>query len=230
MADSSNIMRGVNPYHVQLSAENIEQQAHRDAVGGLWDELGNLQLDFLQQRGLQPTHTLLDMGCGSLRGGVKFVDYLNSNHYFGVDINQSLLDAGLIELEKAGLHDKKVKLANSNCFDASQFAVKFDYAIAISLFTHLSVNFIVQCLERIKQVLSQDGKFYASFFVVNSKQDFFSSVIQQPGNIKTSHYTDPYHYDLAIIQWMADYAGLKLEYIGDWEHPRNQKMCCFSKG
>jgi cyclopropane fatty-acyl-phospholipid synthase-like methyltransferase len=228
MTDPSKIMKGVNPYHVQLTAEKINNNEHREAVGGLWEELGSLQLSYLQQMGLLPTHKLLDMGCGSLRGGVKFVEYLNSDSYFGVDINQSLLDAGKIELANAGLTHKAVKLANSNSFDASQFSEKFNYAIAVSLFTHLSVNFIVQCLEQVKRVLAKDGKFYATFFVVNSKTEFFTSVVQQPGNIKTCHYTDPYHYDLAIIQWMADYAGLKLDYIGDWEHPRNQKMCCFS--
>ncbi|MEP1552270.1 MAG: class I SAM-dependent methyltransferase [Paraglaciecola sp.] len=228
MPDSPNVMRGVNPYHVQLTEEKINNKEHRDAVGGLWEELGTLQLNFLKKEGLLPTHNLLDMGCGSLRGGVKFVEYLDNNKYFGLDINQSLLDAGKIELANAGLENKTVNLANSNCFDASQFSVQFDCAVAISLFTHLSVNFIVQCLERVKSVLAEDGKFYATFFVVNSKDEFFSSVIQKPGEIKTSHYTDPFHYDLAIIQLMADYAGLSLDYIGDWHHPRNQKMCCFS--
>lgn len=222
-------MQGVNPYHTELTPEDINRQEHRGAVGGMWEELGILQLEFMKKMKLEPSHKLLDMGCGSLRGGVKFVDYLASGHYFGVDINQSLLDAGRLELKAAGLSDKQVNLATSNRFDASQFKTQFDYALAISLFTHLSVNFIIQCLERVKDVLTKDGKFYATFFIADSKQAFFSRILQQPGNIETSHYSDPYHYDLKIIEWMADYAGLKLEYIGDWQHPRNQKMFCFSK-
>ncbi len=39
------------------------------AVGGLWDEIGQLQFDFLRAKGLLPRHKLLDFGCGSLRGG-----------------------------------------------------------------------------------------------------------------------------------------------------------------
>jgi hypothetical protein len=37
---------------------------HRESVGGLWDEIGELQADFLMSRGLRPHHRLLDIGCG----------------------------------------------------------------------------------------------------------------------------------------------------------------------
>ena len=47
--------------------------AHREQVGGLWDEIGALQIDFLRAQGLRPGDTLLDVGCGCLRGGVHFV-------------------------------------------------------------------------------------------------------------------------------------------------------------
>ena len=49
---------------------------HREAVGGLWDEMGRLQFDFLVAQGLQPHHKMLDIGCGSMRGGRHFVNHL----------------------------------------------------------------------------------------------------------------------------------------------------------
>jgi hypothetical protein len=52
-------MQGINAYWQQLSSEDIAAKTHRDFVGGLWDELGQLQFDFLKQHGL-PQHKLLD--------------------------------------------------------------------------------------------------------------------------------------------------------------------------
>src|SRR4051794_24004227 len=58
-------------YGEPLSEAAIEKGAHRRRVGGRWQELGSLQLDFMVAQGLQPQHRLLDVGCGALRGGVR---------------------------------------------------------------------------------------------------------------------------------------------------------------
>ncbi len=42
------------------------------AVGGMWEEIGRLQFVFLVEKGLQPHHEMLDIGCGTLRGGRHF--------------------------------------------------------------------------------------------------------------------------------------------------------------
>lgn len=49
---------------------------NRGSVGGLWEEMGQRQLEFLVEQGLGPCDDLLDVGCGSLRGGVHFIRYL----------------------------------------------------------------------------------------------------------------------------------------------------------
>ena len=83
------------------------QGRHRSIVGGGWDAIGALQLSFLRAHGLKPEHTLLDVGCGSLRAGVHLVPYLNAGNYFGIDLNQSLLDAGFDkEIVPLKLEDK----------------------------------------------------------------------------------------------------------------------------
>jgi hypothetical protein len=45
------------------------QRDYKEAIGGEWDKLGKIQLERLVMHGMQPHHMLLDMGCGSLRGG-----------------------------------------------------------------------------------------------------------------------------------------------------------------
>ena len=68
---------------------------HREYIGDKWDEIGKLQFDFLIKKGLKPHHKLIDIGCGSLRGGVHFINYLNKKNYFGTDINYDLIKIGL---------------------------------------------------------------------------------------------------------------------------------------
>jgi hypothetical protein len=51
-----------NTAHIR---SQVNAGRHREVVGDLWDELGNLQLAFLRKHGLRPEHRLLDIGCGS---------------------------------------------------------------------------------------------------------------------------------------------------------------------
>jgi SAM-dependent methyltransferase len=96
---------------------------HRAVVGGLWEELGRLQLDFLKSRGLRPEHFLIDIGCGSFRAGVKLIPFLEQGHYFGLDLNESLIAIGYErEIVPAGLAER-FPIANaivSDCFDLAR--------------------------------------------------------------------------------------------------------------
>jgi SAM-dependent methyltransferase len=67
---------------------------HRHIVGGLWEELGALQFEYLVSSGLRPEHYFLDIGCGSFRGGRHFIPYLEPGRYFGVDRNAEPLRVG----------------------------------------------------------------------------------------------------------------------------------------
>src|SRR5262245_58444000 len=119
----------------------VRESRHREIIGGMWDELGQLQFDFLLRQGLKPHHHLVDIGCGALRAGVKLVDYLDPGHYFGTDLNVEFLDAGYkIELS----NEQRSKLPRSNLiadgeFDFSWVRQPFDFALAQSLFTHLPI-------------------------------------------------------------------------------------------
>ena len=46
---------------------------------GKWDILRQFQLEALLKNGLQPHHSLLDIGCGPLQGGVAFIQYLDKS-------------------------------------------------------------------------------------------------------------------------------------------------------
>jgi SAM-dependent methyltransferase len=138
-------MRGINPYWLGLTPSEIAAGFHRSFVGGLWEEIGRWQLEFLKEQGLAPHHLLLDAGCGALRGGIHLVPYLYDGHYYGFDINASLIEAGRLELANTAI-TKTPHLLVDDGFNASRFGVRFDIILAQSLFTHLFANSIVRCL------------------------------------------------------------------------------------
>lgn len=217
----------INSYGRQLSSAQIDAKEHRDFVGGLWDEIGALQLEFLKRHGLAPSHRLLDLGCGALRGGVHYVRYLDAGNYYGADINASLLEAGRRELAEAGLGAKEVHLLETDGFEVRRFGTTFDAAIAVSLFSHLTMNHIIRCLVEMRAVLGEQARFFASYFEAPSR-NFLAPLSHSPGDIVTSFTADPYHYAFCEMQWMAGLAGLSVQNAGDWGHPRGQRMLEFS--
>lgn len=214
-------------YDLNLTDKQIQNEKYKQEVGGNWGEIGKLQFNFLIKNGLLPNHRLLDIGCGSLRAGIHFINYLNPGHYSGLDLNSSLIKAGQVELKKANLLNKNPILLVDDHFQFEKFNTSYDFAIAHSLFTHLPINLIWRCLLKVEKVLEKEGKFYATFF--ESKNKFNLNPVKQSSRIITNFDKDPYHYHISVFENMIKGCSLELEYIGDWGHPRNQKMLCFKK-
>jgi SAM-dependent methyltransferase len=208
----------------------IQGAVDRGVVGGRWDQIGDLQCRFLIDHGLKPEHSLLDIGCGSLRGGVPFIRYLETGNYIGVDINQSLLDAGFdVETKAAELQDKMPR-QNLVClldFEFDRLGRRFDFALAHSLFTHLTFNRIRRCLERLAPVINVGGHFFGTFFELPQTASPSLPHTHDPGQIVTYDTRDPYHYKLADFFYAASGLPWQIRYIGQWGHPRGQRMLEF---
>lgn len=212
-------------------AEAVAAGHHREVIGGLWDELGNLQLNFLVNRGVKPTHRVLDIGCGSLRFGVRAVEYLNAGMYWGTDLSQDLIEAGYDEeIVPAGL---SWKLPRANLLTDAEFEFRgipgqIDVVIAQSVFTHLPIDLLRTCLSNLAGHVEGRCTFFATFFVVDDV-DLGGPFRHEPGAVVTHQDSDPYHHSLTQIAGAAQGSPWSIEYIGDWGHPRSQQMVAFHK-
>jgi SAM-dependent methyltransferase len=218
----------LNAYGRQLLPAEIDAKEHRAFVGGLWEEIGLLQFEFMKRHDLEPRHQLLDLGCGALRGGIHFIRYLDAGNYYGMDINTSLIAAGNRELAEQGLENRNPHLLVTERFELASFVTTFDAAIAISLFTHLPMNHIVRCLVEVRNVLRPSARLFASYFEAPATA-YLEPLEHIPGNVVTQYDADPYHYAFEELRWMAGIAQMHVERIGEWGHPKGQQMLAFSK-
>ena len=204
---------------------------HRRSIGShaFWERLGRMQLDYLVREGLQPSHYLLDVGCGPLRGGIHFIRYLDEGHYFGVEKDKAKLEAGRdVELPRNGLTHKRPTLVQMDDFRFPELGQKFDFALAQSVFTHLPVNNIIRCLMNMEKVLVDGGRFFATIYENERGKLNLDDVEQKPGLV-THFDRDFFHYDFGTFDWICEGTSLEVEYLGGWNNPRNQKMLVFTK-
>ena len=220
-----------NVYGRELTAEEIAAGVHREMVGGMWEELGRLQIEFLQRQGLTPQSTLLDVGCGCLRGGVHFVRFLEPGRYYGIDVNASLVRAGLEqELPRAGLAGRLAAdhLLVNAAFEPSLFGVTFDYALAESVFTRWRAPQIGAALRELARCVRPGGRFYATFFEARGRP-VPERLAHERGGVTSYRERDPFHYRFRDLARLC--AGLPWNpvYLGDWGHPRDQRMVRFER-
>jgi cyclopropane fatty-acyl-phospholipid synthase-like methyltransferase len=195
----------------------------------MWDLIGVLQFDMMLGAGLKPEHRLLDVGCGCFRGGLRFLAYLDDGNYVGLDRDAALVEAGMrVEIPKAGLCEKKVTTVINADFDLSGYENSFDYALAQSVFTHLRRDQIGECLTSVRTALKPGGRFYASYFHA-PRSRYFPPITHQPGGVVTHLMTDPFHQSTEFYEGLADELRMGFRRIGEWGHPRSQKLLEFSK-
>lgn len=201
--------------------QGIDLVGHRNYVGGqgdYWDIIGSLQFEFLKLRGLKYEDVLLDIGCGALRGGVYFIPYLKVGHYLGLDKEQKLIDLGIKEeLGQELLEAKKPEFVVSTGFEISKFSNKPTYAMAQSVFTHLTEEDIALCLKTLRDKVDPGARFFATFHEVEKPM----------WNPNDSHSHKRFLYTHEQLVALGKANNWDTNYIGDWGHPRNHMMMEF---
>lgn len=228
--------RATNPYYDESFLRRLNNgKSHRALIGGNWDEMGDLQRDFLISQGLQPNHRLLDIGCGALRLGSKVVDYLDPAGYCGCDLVTELIDLGYDQELTA---EQRLRLPRTNLwttdrFDLGPMASPADFAMAQSVFSHLPPAYLRLCLSNLAEKTMPGARFFATFFFVDDSHPIADDCVQEvPGRddpVTTSALHDPYHYWMADVRHAARSLPWDVRRNDDWKHPRGQQMIEFRR-
>ena len=82
-----------------------------------WKFKRDFQISFLLQQGLKKDQEFIDIGCGTLRGGIPIIDYLDAGKYTGIDSRVEVIDEGKKELKEVELEYKNPDLMTISDLD-----------------------------------------------------------------------------------------------------------------
>jgi SAM-dependent methyltransferase len=187
--------------------DTVSQGAAR-AVGNSgrkrWREAGQRQFKYLVKHGLQPQHRLLEIGCGNLRAGWRFIDYLEPGHYYGIDISpEVLLAAKKTVIEQ----DVVAKLPYLTLVDDLTFAFlpdgAFDVVHAHSVFSHSPIPVIEEAFRHVGRILRPDG--------------FLDFTFNRTDGRERNVLREDFYYRTDTLLELADRCGLDGQFMDDWE-------------
>jgi hypothetical protein len=85
-------------YYVESVTAALERKKKHASLGPVLksgrNEKAFRKFNQLIALGISPTDTLVDYGCGTLRVGRSFIEFLEPDRYIGMDIDDRILDAG----------------------------------------------------------------------------------------------------------------------------------------
>jgi ABC-type polysaccharide/polyol phosphate transport system ATPase subunit/SAM-dependent methyltransferase len=229
---------GIERYHALMRAQSLnapepaagptaecdlETAWHRRAVGGKWREAGEWQYEFLRERGLRPSDFVLDVGCGSLAGASRLLPFMTEGHYWGIEMDRALYDAGVVvELARAGVAAERGHFLVNDGFDLSEAPCVFDVAIANSLFRRLSLNRIARCISNVMSRMKPGGRFFATW-LDNAEAADMRPIARGDGVLSYPD-REPYHYPLPLLTAVCESLGYRAEPLEHSAHPRGEAV------
>ncbi|MGW7518168.1 class I SAM-dependent methyltransferase [Streptomyces sp. NPDC054796] len=169
-----------------------------------WLALGQMQFDYLQRHGLQKQHRMLDIGCGNLRAGWRFIDFLEPGHYYGIDISPDILVAAKKTLVGYGLQEKVPYLTPTQDLTLDFLPTgHFDVVHAHSVFSHSPIEVIDECLAHVGRVLAPDG--------------FFDFTFDRTEGAEHQVLREDFYYRTETLTGLARRHGLEARFMDDWE-------------
>jgi SAM-dependent methyltransferase len=169
-----------------------------------WLALGRMQFDFLLEHGLRPEHRMLDIGCGNLRAGWRFIEYLDAGNYYGVDISPDILISAKRTVAEHGLQAKLPHLTITGDLRLDFLPdAYFDVVHAHSVFSHSPVEVIDECLAHVGRVLAPGG--------------FFDFTYDRTEGREHQVLREDFYYRTDTLLALAERHGLRARFLPDWE-------------
>jgi SAM-dependent methyltransferase len=175
-----------------------------------WLKLGQLQFDYLTGHGLKPGTRMLEIGCGNLRAGRLFIDYLDPGHYYGIDISPDILLAAGDTVAEFGLQDKLPYLTVVRDLRLAFLpAGHFDVVHAHSVFSHSPIEVIDECLAHAGRIMAPGG--------------FFDFTFDRTEGAEHQVLHEDFYYRSETLIALAARHGLDAQFMADWEATGHQQ-------
>lgn len=131
---------------------------------GVWPHLQQYQFNALTRLGLEPHHSVIDIGCGPLTVGLALIDYLDRGNYVGLDLLPEPLTASYQRIARHGLAHKNPTLVCSSTFGKRELEGRtFDVVWMSQLSYHLDDAQLIQLFEQACAMMSESSVFLADF-------------------------------------------------------------------
>jgi hypothetical protein len=114
--------------------------------------------------GLNRDSSVLEVGCGCLRVGYWFINYLSPGGYCGIEPNERMLAAGRELILDDAARAKQPLFSLDEDFTFGTFGRRFDFVIAFSVWSHASKEQIGRMLDAFRATARPGAKFLASWF------------------------------------------------------------------
>jgi len=200
-------------FYRAVMADDVRTRTARGAVGTQdpeqWLELGKRQAQFLRQNGLERHHRILEIGCGNLRAGWRFIRYLEPGNYVGIDISPDILLAAQETVVQRKLQEKRptVMLVKGTGLAALP-SNWFDVAHAHSVFSHTPLEVIESYLRDMKRVLKPDG--------------FFDFTYNRTDGDTWDFLEEDYYFSLERLTEVAALHGWDVRPMPGWKHKQDK--------
>lgn len=213
----------VVPLMDQAIREGMEPSAvfFHKGLFARWREHQEWQFEMLLEHGLKPHHHVLDVGCGVLRLGLPLVEYLDDDRYCGIDVREAYIRLGHRYLHQVAGTAKRYHLLCDDGFRFDRFGRAFDFAIAHSVFTHLSQEQIAECLRRLKGVMRPDGIFL--WTILLGRREAEDPFIYD-GDVPM---TRTVHRDASFFERLAAEIGFEFRFLGRERH--TSQYACWAR-
>jgi len=207
-ADHVSYYRAVMRADASRSADSAVGSPSHD----YWLEVGQLQFDYATSHGLKPEMRMLEIGCGNLRAGRLFIDYLEPGSYYGVDISPDILLAAQDTVAQYGLTAKLPHLALVRDLRLHFLPDgAFDFVHAHSVFSHSPIEVIDECLAHVGRIMTPGG--------------FFDFTFDRTEGAEHHVLREDFYYQTQTLLDLAAKHGLAAMLMDDWEqtgHPQSK--------
>lgn len=189
---------------MRSDAARSPEAAVGSASTARWHALGRMQFDYLVEHGLTPDARMLEIGCGNLRAGRLFIDYLEPGHYYGIDISPDILVAAQQTVAEYGLAGKVPHLTPVRDLRFGFLPdAYFTVVHAHSVFSHSPLEVIDECLAHVGRIMAPGG--------------FFDFTFDRTEGREHQVLREDFYYRTETLVGLAERHGLAARFMADWE-------------